>query len=266
VLVQAALGAALSAPASGETPGVAHAGLPVPVSVPTPVAATTEQVGSRVSSASSVIRGTTEAAAVATNEATASVAAAAAPVADVTATATETVQHVSQSLPSASQVAGDALTTRERVASRPVATPPPAQRPTAPPVTAPVASNRAQPIASWPSGRTAQAHSPAPRRKAWPATRTSVSHPARLDGVLVTAPVPSAGNVGRQPVGSRPAARSVRHHTPPLPGPTTGPGVGTVPGQPGGGGLFAALLLGFVLAVPYAGRWLRPRRLTGSRR
>jgi hypothetical protein len=78
------------------------------------------------------------------------------------------------------------------------------------------------------------------------------------------APLPSSVPVSHAQPASAPRAPAApeRRAPGPLPGPTGAPAFGSA-SSVGGNAVLIALLLGFVLAIPNVGRWLRPTLALG---
>ena len=80
---------------------------------------------------------------------------------------------------------------------------------------------------------------------------------------VTTFSAPPLATFERRPSASGPAPPGPDDDAPaPLPSPTNGTAFGSAPSS-GGAGVLIALLLGFVLAIPNAGRWLRPALALG---
>lgn len=251
-LVKAAVGTALGLFIWAHA-GIARAGSPVPaptvppVSTPAagPVASTAAQTTSAVTGTANAVTGATQAAAAPAVSATTSTVTAA------KTTATKTVERVSRSLPKANPVVSGAVETATRVATHAVGSGPASQRSTS----SPAAATSTARIVRAPQ-RVARRLSASPRK------RTNLTRPARFVVPLVATPTPTWTGTRPQP-GASHAVNRPGHPPPPLPGPTTGAPSASAASGSSVGGLLAALLFLFILAVPNAGRWLRPALALG---
>jgi hypothetical protein len=238
-LVKAAVGTALGLFIWAHA-GIARAGSPVTAPTVPPVSTPA------VTGTANAVTGATQAAAAPAVSATTSTVTAA------KGTATKTVEHVSRSLPKANPVVSGAVETATRAVTHAVGSVPAPQRSTSSPAAATTTVRIVR--APHQSGRR--------RLSASPRKRTNLTRPAQFVAPLSATPAPTWTGTGPQ-LGALHAPNRPGHPPPPVPGPTTSaPAAGAASGS-SGGGLLAALLLVFILAVPNAGRWLRPALALG---